>query len=59
MFKGKKLSKAQSILGTVGLIGGAWYANNKGKKLGKVAVYGALLGLGGILLGGAITKFYE
>lgn len=52
-------SKAGTILGTVGLVGGALYAFNKGEKIGKVAIWAGILGVGGLLIGNAITKFYE
>lgn len=55
----KSTSKAGNILGTVGLIGGALYAYNKGEKIGKVAILAGILGIGGLLIGNAITKFYE
>lgn len=55
----KTTSKAGNILGTVGLIGGALYAFNKGEKIGKVAIWAGVLGIGGLLIGNAITKFYE
>ena len=52
-------SKAGTLLGTVGLVGGIWYAFNKGQDIKQVAITGAILGVGGFLLGNAFTKLYE
>lgn len=54
-----KISKAGTLLGTAGAVVGGLIAFNKGASIGKVAVIAAVLGVGGVLLGNAVTKFYE
>ena len=52
-------TKAGSLLGAVGFVGGAWYAFNKGQSLQKVAITAVIIGVGGMLVGNAFTKLYE
>jgi len=52
-------SKLGNIAGTLGLIGGIMYAMKKNKNLGQTSLYAIGFGLGGMLLGNAISKFYE
>lgn len=51
--------KIANLLGTVGLVGGMFYAMKQNKKFVGVATYGILFGVGGYLLGNALNKFYE
>jgi hypothetical protein len=52
-------SKLGNIAGTIGLLGGIMYAMKKNKGLGATSLYALGFGIGGLLLGNAITKFYE
>jgi uncharacterized protein YcfJ len=54
-----KISKAGTLLGTGGAVVGGLIAFNKGGGIGKVVLIAAVLGVGGVLLGNAVTKFYE
>jgi len=53
------VSKTSTALATVGLVGGMFYAMKLNKCSVCIASYGALFGIGGFLLGNAISKFYE
>lgn len=52
-------SKFGNLLGTIGVFGGIFYAMSKKEKLGMTAAYAIGFGIGGYLIGNAITKFYE
>ena len=52
-------SKIGNMFGTVGLLGGIFYAMKKDKNLGTTALFALGFGLGGMLLGNAFSKFYE
>jgi hypothetical protein len=54
-----KNSKFGNTLGSIGLLGGIFYAMGKHKSLGQTAIYGLLFGVGGIIIGNSITNFYE
>ena len=54
-----KNSKFGTTLGTIGALGGIFYAMKNNKKLGVTALYAIGFAFGGVLLGNAITKFYE
>jgi len=55
----KKVTKAGTLLGTGGAVISGLIAYNKGFGIGKSALMVAIFGVGGVLLGNAITKFYE
>jgi hypothetical protein len=50
-----KSSNIGTLLGAIGLIGGAMYAIKGGKN---IAVFTIGFGVGGYLLGNAVSKFY-
>lgn len=52
-------TKFGSVLGSVGLIGGMFYAMKKRKDFKGLAMYGILFGIGGLLAGNALARFYE
>jgi len=52
-------SKFGSILGTVGVAAGIIYGIKKNSGFTKTAIFAALFGISGTLLGNAISKFYE
>lgn len=52
-------SKLGSLLGTLGVIGGVVYGMKKGGGFGKTALFAALFGIGGVVVGNSISKFYE
>jgi hypothetical protein len=54
-----KSSKIGNLIGTGAVLGGVFYAISKGKDFKGIALYGALFGIGGYLLGNSISKFYE
>jgi len=51
-------SKIGTLLGTIGLIGGAIYAIKGGKSAKNIAIFTIGFGVGGYLLGNAVNKFY-
>ena len=55
----KSATQFGKLLGSVGLVGGMFYAIKGNKKTQVIAMYGILFGLGGFLIGNAINKFYE
>lgn len=52
-------SKLGAVLGTTGAVGAAIYCFKKGHKIGKAALLVGIFGIGGLLIGNAVTKFYE
>lgn len=52
-------SKLGKTLGTIGVVSGILYSMKKGEKASMTAFYAVGLGIAGILLGNAITNFYE
>lgn len=52
-------SKLGNVAGTIGLIGGIMFAMKKNKGMGATALYALGFGAAGLLLGNAISKFYE
>jgi hypothetical protein len=54
-----KSNKISTTLGTIGLVGGMFYAFKQNKGVVGYASYGLLFGLGGFLIGNALVKFYE
>jgi|GEM_PF-4717189 len=54
-----KISKAGTLLGTGAAVVTGLVAFNKGAGIGKTVLFAALFGVGGVLLGNAVTKFYE
>jgi xanthosine utilization system XapX-like protein len=52
-----KNSKFGNTLGSIGLLGGIFYAMGKQKSLGQTAIYALLFGVGGIIIGNSITIF--
>ncbi len=55
----KNNSKLGGVLSTVGVLGGIYVAMKGNKKLGQTALYAVGFGLAGLLLGNAVSKFYE
>lgn len=55
----KQPSKFGGVLGTAGVLGGIFFAMKQNKKLGTTAIYALAFGIGGLLIGNAVTKFYE
>lgn len=55
----KQTSKLGGVLGTVGVLSGIFVAMKQNKKLGATALYAIAFGVGGLLIGNSITKFYE
>jgi hypothetical protein len=55
----KNNSKFGGVLSTVGVLGGIYLAMKQNKKLGQTALYAVGFGVAGLLLGNAISKFYE
>ena len=53
-----KSSNIGTLLGAIGLIGGAMYAIKGGKSVQNIAVFTIGFGVGGYLLGNAVSKFY-
>lgn len=54
-----KNSKFGNTLGSIGLLGGIFYAMRKHKSLGVTALYALAFGVGGVIIGNSITNFYE
>jgi len=52
-------TKFGSILGTVGVATGVFYAMKKSKGLGETTLYAVGFGILGLIIGNSITKFYE
>jgi hypothetical protein len=59
MFKVANASQTSKLLGTIGIISGMGYAIKHDKGTKGILIYGALFGIGGFLLGNALSKFYE
>ena len=57
----KIINKSQlgSTLGTIGAIGGILYSMKKGKGLGATFLFTVAFGIGGLLVGNSVSKFYE
>jgi hypothetical protein len=55
----KQNSKLGGVLGTVGVLSGIFIAMKQNKKLGGTALFAIAFGVGGLLIGNAVTKFYE
>ncbi len=54
-----KSTKLGSLVGTAGIIGGIFYATKNNKTLPQTAMIAVGLGIVGVLIGNAVTKFYE
>jgi hypothetical protein len=54
-----KKTQIGSTLGTIGIVGGMFYAMKNNKGFMGYATFGLLFGLGGLLIGNALEKFYE
>lgn len=52
-------SKLGKLMLTVGLVGGAFYGYQTAKKPATIAMLAAGGAIAGLLIGNAITKFYE
>ena len=52
-------TKFGNTLGSVGLVGGMLYAMKNNKDTKGIVIYGLLFGIGGLLIGNSLTKFYE
>ena len=55
----KENSKLGGVLSTVGVLSGIFYAMKNNKGLTQTAVYAVGFGIGGLLLGNSINKFYS
>jgi len=51
-------SKLGSLLGAFGAVGGALYMVKKGGPATKIAITAVVAGLGGYILGNALTNYY-
>lgn len=54
-----KTSQLGNLTGTAGVLYGIYFGINKNKKAGEFIFYTALFGISGVLIGNAISKFYE
>jgi hypothetical protein len=54
-----KPTRIGSILGSVGVVYGIYNGIKTNKKLVELATYSILFGLGGVIIGNAIDKFYS
>lgn len=54
-----KSSQLGNLLGTVGVVYAVYRGIDKSQGFGKLAAYSVVFGLGGVLIGNAISKFYE
>jgi hypothetical protein len=52
-------SKLGKLMLTVGLVGGAFYGYKSGKKPTTIALLAAGGAIAGLLIGNAVTNFYE
>jgi hypothetical protein len=52
-------SKFGGALGTIGVLGGVFYAMKKDKSFAMTGAYAIGFGILGLILGNSITKFYE
>lgn len=52
-------TKLGQIMGTAGLITGLVYSIHKNKSFGAGAFYTLAFGVAGVMVGNAVTKFYE
>lgn len=51
-------TKLGSLLGAFGAVGGAFYAVKKGKDAQNIAIIAVAVGLGGFIVGNALTNYY-
>ena len=56
MFDKTELGKT---LAAVGVVAGIFYGMKKAPGVGSAALYAAIFGVSGVLIGNALTKFYE
>lgn len=59
IFLAMEKSKLATVLGTAGLITGIVYGMRKNKGIGQTALFTTLFAVTGVLVGNAVTKFYE
>jgi hypothetical protein len=52
-------TKFGNTLGTIGVLGGIFYAMKNNKGLGATSLYAIGFGVLGVIIGNSITKFYE
>ena len=52
-------SKLGGILGSVGVVYGIFNGIKNKQKFGEIALYSVLFGLGGVIIGNAVEKFYS
>lgn len=52
-------SKTGSLFGTIGVVGGVIYGMRKDSGFAKTALFAALFGVSGLILGNALSKFYD
>lgn len=54
-----KQSKLGNLFLAIGVVGGGIYAAKRGKPAMTIAIIALVSGVGGFIVGNALTKFYE